>query len=96
VAHWLDRLSDADVPAGEVGDIGSAVALADRLGLRPRVEVGAGEIDQIRNPVTFSRTPVDAYRRPPRLGEHDATVRAGLYDAATTPHPPTTTATRTR
>ncbi len=93
VSHWLDRLGAANVPAGEVGDIGSAVALADRLGLRPRVAVGAGETDQIRNPVTFSRTPVDAYRRPPRLGEQDDTVRAELYDA--TRAPSLTTPTRT-
>ncbi len=93
VSHWLGRLGAANVPAGEVGDIGSAVALADRLGLRPRVAVGAGETDQIRNPVTFSRTPVDAYRRPPRLGEQDDTVRAELYDA--TRAPSLTTPTRT-
>ncbi len=90
VATWVQRLTDAGVPAGEVEDIGSALALADRLGLRPRVPVGAGEVDQVRNPVTFSRTPVDAYRRPPRLGEHDHAVRASLH--LSTP----TTATRTR
>ncbi len=90
VATWVERLTDAGVPAGEVEDIGSALALADRLGLRPRVPVGAGEVDQVRNPVTFSRTPVDAYRRPPRLGEHDHAVRASLH--LSTP----TTATRTR
>jgi formyl-CoA transferase len=80
VAHWVGRLAAVAVPAGEVGDIGSALALAERLGLRPRVPVGAGEVDQVRNPVTFSRTPVDAYRRPPRLGEHDDTVRAALLN----------------
>jgi formyl-CoA transferase len=84
VAHWVERLAAVAVPAGEVGDIGSALALAERLGLRPRVPVGAGEVDQVRNPVTFSRTPVDAYRRPPRLGEHDESVRAALMDPTQT------------
>jgi formyl-CoA transferase len=99
VGHWLDRLAEAGVPAGEVGDIGSALALADRLGLRPRVGVGAGEADQVRNPVSYSRTPVVGYRRPPRLGEHDDTVRADLYDTAPAPTPaptPTTLTTPTR
>lgn len=74
--HWINALTDAGVPAGAVGDIGSAFGLAADLGLAPRVDVGPGAIDQVRHPITYSRTPVDNYRRPPRLGEHNDTVRA--------------------
>lgn len=75
---WVDRLTEAGVPAGTVGDIGSGFALAERLGLDPRVPVGDGAIDQVRNPIRFSRTPVTDYRRPPALGEHNDAVRADL------------------
>jgi len=75
---WVGRLTDAGVPAGTVGDIGSGFALAERLGLAPRVPVGEGAIDQVRNPIRFSRTPVTDYRRPPALGEHNDAVRADL------------------
>lgn len=70
VAHWVGQLTEAGVPAGEVGDIATGFALAEELGLAPRVPVGDGGIDQVRHPVTYSRTPVDRYARPPRLGEH--------------------------
>ncbi|GAA3639457.1 CaiB/BaiF CoA transferase family protein [Microlunatus ginsengisoli] len=68
--EWVDRLTGAGVPAGAVGDIGSAFELASRIGLRPRVPTGEGEVDQVRNPVRYSRTPVERYHRPPGLGEH--------------------------
>lgn len=66
------------MPAGTVGDVASGFALAERLGLRPRVTVGDGAMDQVRNPIGFSRTPVVDYRRPPGLGEHTEAVRAAL------------------
>ncbi|MBC7633804.1 CaiB/BaiF CoA-transferase family protein [Aeromicrobium sp.] len=75
-AHWIKALTDVGLPAGAVGDIASAFGLAADLGLDPRVDVGPDAIDQVRHPITYSRTPVDNYRRPPRLGEHNDTVRA--------------------
>lgn len=74
--HWIAALTGVGVPAGAVGDIGSAFDLATELGLRPRVDVGPDAIDQVRHPITYSRTPVENYRRPPRLGEHNDSVRA--------------------
>ncbi len=74
--HWVHALGEAGVPAGAVGDIASAFELATSLGLAPRVEVGPDSADQVRHPITYSRTPVDSYRRPPRLGEHNDTVRS--------------------
>ncbi|GAA3527634.1 putative L-carnitine dehydratase [Aeromicrobium flavum] len=78
--EWSERLLAAGVPAGEVGDIGSAFALAESLGLGPRVPVGPDAADQVRHPATYSRTPVTHYTRPPRLGEHDAAVRSLLNE----------------
>ncbi|CAM3704264.1 CaiB/BaiF CoA transferase family protein [Tsukamurella ocularis] len=76
--EWSRRLTDAGVPAGTVGDVAAGFALAERLGLDPRVRVGGGAMDQVRNPIGFSRTPVTDYRRPPVLGEHTDEVRAAL------------------
>ncbi|MCE0764961.1 CoA transferase [Pseudonocardia kujensis] len=76
--HWVNRLTAARIPAGSVGDIGSALDLADSLGLTPLVDVGPDATPQIRHPVSYSRTPVTTYRRPPRLGEHTEAVRRFL------------------
>jgi formyl-CoA transferase len=83
--HWIRVLTQVGVPAGAVGDIGSAFGLAAELGLAPRVDVGHDSIDQVRHPITYSRTPVDNYRRPPRLGEHNDTVRARYPHETETP-----------
>lgn len=82
VDHWVDVLTDAGVPAGKVESIGSAFELAEKLGLEPRVRVDDG-IDQVRHPVTFSRTPVDSYARPPRVGEHADAVHRLIAERST-------------
>jgi crotonobetainyl-CoA:carnitine CoA-transferase CaiB-like acyl-CoA transferase len=62
-AEWAQRLGAAGVPAGPINDVGAAFAFAEGLGLDPAVEV-----DGVRT----------VRRRPPRLGEHDAEIRAWL------------------
>lgn len=79
---WVGRLTAAGVPAGKVGDIGSALELAERLGLDPVVPVAPGVPGQIRHPVTYSRTPVTTYTAPPRLGQHNAEIRTWLESIA--------------
>lgn len=82
---WVKLLTDAGVPAGKVGTIADGLALAESLGLAPLVPVGTpedGQIDQVRNPVVYSATPVTDYTPPPRLGEHDNDVRRWLADLA--------------
>lgn len=78
VDTWSRRLLERGVPAGRVGDIGSAITLAESLGLQPTVDMGAGNPRQIRHPVTYSETPVSHYGPPPGLGEHNAAVRQWL------------------
>jgi formyl-CoA transferase len=80
VQAWIKRLSDVGVPAGAVGSIADAFALADRLGLDPTVDVGPDAPRQVRNPITFSRTPVSGYAAPPRLGEHNDDIRQWLTE----------------
>ena len=77
-ADWQDVLVKADVPVGVVGDIASAIGLANDLGLEPTVDIGPGSSPQIRHPITYSRSAVAAVSAPPTLGEHNAQVRAWL------------------
>ena len=49
-------LNKAGVPCGPINSIADGVALAERLGLEPRVTLGDGDrsVDLVRNPITFS------------------------------------------
>lgn len=80
VDAWVDRLAATGLPVGRVGTVADGFALAERLGLEPTVDVGAGLPPQVRSPLTFSDTPVTRYAPPPRLGEHNDELRALLRD----------------
>lgn len=75
---WVQKLLAVGVPAGNVGTIADGFALATQLGLAPEVPVRDGQPAQVRNPVSFSHTPITNYSAPPRLGEHDQAVRDWL------------------
>jgi len=75
-AEWVARLGEAGVPAGPINDVGEAFAFAEELGLEPCVEVDG--VRTVRPAMTLSTTPAAVRRRPPRLGEHDAEIRAWL------------------
>jgi crotonobetainyl-CoA:carnitine CoA-transferase CaiB-like acyl-CoA transferase len=80
-ADWYEQLTPKGVPCGPVNDLAGAFALAEELGLSPRVDLGgagAAEVSLVSNPIGLSATP-PAYRsRPPRLGEHTAELRTWL------------------
>jgi crotonobetainyl-CoA:carnitine CoA-transferase CaiB-like acyl-CoA transferase len=75
-AEWVARLGEAGVPAGPINDVGEAFAFAEGLGLEPWVDVDG--VRTVRSPMTLHATPAAVRRRPPRLGEHDAEIRAWL------------------
>ena len=77
-AAWVEVLGAVGVPAGQVGDIGSGLGLAETLGLEPTVDVGGGSPRQVRHPVTYGRSAVRRPTRPPRLGEHNDHIRTWL------------------
>jgi crotonobetainyl-CoA:carnitine CoA-transferase CaiB-like acyl-CoA transferase len=77
-AEWVERLGAAGVPAGPINDVGEAFAFAAELGLEPVVEVDG--VRTARSPMALAGTPVEVRRRPPRLGEHDAEIRAWLAE----------------
>jgi crotonobetainyl-CoA:carnitine CoA-transferase CaiB-like acyl-CoA transferase len=83
-ASWSERLAAAGVPAGSVGDIGAALALAEVLGLDPLVHVGDGHPPQVRHPATYSAFEVRAPSAPPALGQHTEVLHAELGTVTTT------------
>src|SRR3974390_1574650 len=87
VSYWLDELEKAGVPSGPVNDF--AQVFADEQvrsrGMEVKVEHPfEPSLSLIRNALSFSGTPVQEYRYPPRLGEHTQDVLASKlgYDDA--------------
>lgn len=73
-------LNKVGVPCGPINSIGDGVELAERLGLKPRVEVGHGDrkVTLIRNPISLSDSQISYDLPPPQLGEHSEQIRAWL------------------
>ena len=74
------ELMAAGVPCGPINNIAEGVALAERLGLEPRVTLGSGDhsVDLVRNPIRFSDAELRYHTAPPTLGEHSDEIRAWL------------------
>ncbi len=71
-ADWTERLLAAGVPAGQVNDVGEAIAFATALGLDPLVALthDDGAVTRVvRNPIRLSATPIAYGTAPPDLGE---------------------------
>ncbi|MCQ4122196.1 CaiB/BaiF CoA transferase family protein [Rhodococcus tibetensis] len=70
---WFEKLTAEGVPCGPLNDIADAVALAERLGLNPVVEIDDPRRDapvrQVANPIRLSVTPARYRSAPPLLGE---------------------------
>jgi crotonobetainyl-CoA:carnitine CoA-transferase CaiB-like acyl-CoA transferase len=75
-AEWVARLGETGVPAGPINDIAAAFAFAEELGLEPWNDTDG--VRTVRPPLRLHGTPASVRRRPPRLGEHDAEIRAWL------------------
>ncbi len=79
---WFREIIGAGVPCGPINTIDGGVAFASEIGLDPVVEVGEGEamVPSVRNPITFSETPVDYRLPPPGLDEHGEEIRRWLAE----------------
>jgi len=79
-AQWFDELTRAGVACGPINTIDDGVALAERLGLNPVVQVGDGAaaIPMVRNPIDFSLTPARYLSPPPALNQDADEIRAWL------------------
>ena len=75
VAYWLDELEKAGVPSGPINNFEQVFSdpHVQSRGMRIKVEHPfEPELSLIRNPLTFSGTPIKDYRAPPLLGETPA------------------------
>jgi len=82
-AEWFELLRAARVPCAPILSIAGGVEFAESLGLAPVVEAGgdARSVPTVRNPATFSRTPVEYDGAPPRLDGDREAVLAWLEGA---------------
>ena len=85
VAQWnaddlFIALNEAGVPCGPINSIREGIELAERLGLEPRVTLGADgrAVDLVRNPIGFSNASLRYEHPPPELGEHGDDLRDWL------------------
>src|SRR4051812_25080396 len=78
--EWFTEIIAAGVPCGPINTVDQGVAFAESIGLDPVVDVGQGAaaVPSVRNPITFSETPVDYRLPPPALDEHGAEIRRWL------------------
>jgi crotonobetainyl-CoA:carnitine CoA-transferase CaiB-like acyl-CoA transferase len=86
VAHWLDELEKAGVPSGPINDFAQVFAdpHVQSRGMKIKVDHPfEPELALVRNPLTFSGTPIKDYRAPPLLGADTKNVLAtiGIDDA---------------
>ncbi|VXB73758.1 CaiB/BaiF CoA-transferase family protein [Aeromicrobium sp. 9AM] len=86
-ATWESRLTEAGVPAGVVGDLGSAFRRAAELGLAPRWVMPDGHPDQVAHPISYSRTRLRPPYPPPLVGEQTETIARWLDEALDRPAP---------
>jgi crotonobetainyl-CoA:carnitine CoA-transferase CaiB-like acyl-CoA transferase len=75
-SHWVGVLRAAGVPAGLINGVDEAWALAEQLGMEPVTTVDGVPLAQPPLRLDGERPPVR--RRPPRLDEHGAEIRAWL------------------
>lgn len=77
-ADWEALLTPLGVPCGPVNDMAGAFALADRLGLQPRISSDTGLPPLVANPIALSRNPIRYTSAPPTLGSGTDRIRAWL------------------
>lgn len=79
-AEWFRLFRAAGLPCAPINSVAEGIEFAEAIGLEPIVTVGHGEKTQpgVKNPVTFSRTPVTYDFVPPKLNEGGDAIRAWL------------------
>jgi len=80
---WVEKFNRAGLAAGLVGDIASAIDLADSLNLMPVIHLPGGHPPQIRHPVRYSRTHLVPPTPPPALDADRDLIRAWLASDGT-------------
>jgi crotonobetainyl-CoA:carnitine CoA-transferase CaiB-like acyl-CoA transferase len=84
--QWIEALNAAGVPCGPINDIGEALAEPQVRAREVQISLphALGTAPGVRNPIRYSRTPLDHRVPPPLLGEHTSRIlaeRLGLGEA---------------
>jgi crotonobetainyl-CoA:carnitine CoA-transferase CaiB-like acyl-CoA transferase len=84
--HWIEALTAAGVPCGPINDIGQALVEPQARAREVQISLphALGTAPGVRNPIRYSRTPLDHRVPPPLLGEHTSRIlaeRLGLGEA---------------
>ena len=85
--RWVEALSAAGVPCGPINDIGQALAEPQARARDVQISLPHAlgtAAPGLRNPIRYSRTPLDHELPPPLLGEHTSRIlaeRLGLAEA---------------
>jgi crotonobetainyl-CoA:carnitine CoA-transferase CaiB-like acyl-CoA transferase len=77
---WLPALTAAGVPCGPINDLAQVFDDPQVRHRRMRFDLphaSGGTVPQVRNPVVYSRTPLEYRDAPPPLGQHTEAVLAG-------------------
>ncbi len=84
-AEWFEVLTQARIPCAPINDVRQGLEFAKGIGLDPVVEVGQGAdaLPGIRNPITFSETPVSYDLVPPAHDGHREPILAWLRATST-------------
>ena len=84
VAYWLERLEAVGVPAGPINDFDQVFSDPHVQSRGMRVSVDhpfEPALSLVRNPLTFSGTPITEYRAPPLLGSNTDEILSTIgYD----------------
>ena len=75
--EWIAELSPESVPCGPINDLAAVFAEPQVRHRRMRMDLKhplSGTVPQVRNPIRYSRTPLEYDRPPPLLGQHTAEV----------------------
>ncbi|HVB37636.1 MAG TPA: CoA transferase, partial [Vicinamibacterales bacterium] len=76
-AHWLERLEAVGVPCGPLNNYEQVLADPQIIAREMVVDVEhptLGHLRALGSPIKMSRTPPDARRRAPLLGEHTEAI----------------------
>ncbi|MFK7830124.1 MAG: CaiB/BaiF CoA transferase family protein [Congregibacter sp.] len=80
---WLQALEEVGVPAGPINNIAELFAepqIAAREMVVTLPHADNPDLKLVGSPIKLSRTPVEYRRPPPRLGEHDADLKTGVWE----------------
>lgn len=85
--EWFDVLTQAGIPCAPINDVRQGIEFAERIGLDPVVDIRDGQdsVPTVRNPISFSETPVSYDLIPPARDAHREAILSWLDSTPSKP-----------